>query len=482
VKGLHGWMRAIKGSKAAVLSTLLKELDRVTASDDSSGKQLADLILKDASLTSTVIRIANAVTFNPSGVPVTTVSRAILNIGFKHIRSLCLSIKVLEAVLKESPSPMLVAMLAKSLHGSNQAKALCPDLPPSQQEEVFVASLLGHLAELLVLGSTEDEVKVFINEIEESSTGIEKNRFAEKHLGVSFSRLSKTLMKQWRIDGLVNEVLSGADSESPLVEAVKLGDEISRAALLGWDSIEFKDIMARVAEFRKISIKDAQKAVLATADETAVMIAEYGKQLLVNHIPTSKRPYKPKKIKEVSVSKKLIEPDSDFQLNTLQQLSEIMIADFNINTVFKTILEGINKGVGLERVVLAIFDKTHNKISAKYVSGSGVDTWREKFVIPFQKSRTGFLFNMFERDEIIWRGSVESAEFGSFSTNNIQGITKQKIFFIAPLVAGKKRIGFIYADMGESSRELSLQHFEGFKRFIQQVRLALTVLASRQKK
>jgi len=474
-------MQAIKGSEAAVLSTLLKELDRVTASDDSSGKQLADLILKDASLTSTMIRIANAVAFNPSGVPVTTVSRAILNIGFKHIRSLCLSIKVLEAVLKESPSPMLVAMLAKSLHGSNQAKALCPDLPASQQEEVFVASLLGHLSELLVLGSTEDEVKLFINEVEESSTGTEKNRFAEKHLGVSFSRLSKTLMKQWRIDGLVNQVLSGAESESPLVEAVELGDEISRAALLGWDSIEFKDVMARVAKYRGISVADARKEVLDTADETAVMIAEYGKQLLVNHIPTSKRPYKPKKIKD-AVVKKLIEPDSDFQLNTLQQLSEIMIAEFNINAVFKTILDGINKGVGLERVALAIFDKSHNTISAKYVAGTGVDTWREKFVIPFQKSHSGFLYNLFEKDEIVWVGDKKYTEFTDLTTNNIQGITKQKNFFIAPLIADKKRIGFIYADMGESSRELSSQYFEGFKRFIQQVRLALTVLASRQKR
>ncbi|WP_156497575.1 HDOD domain-containing protein, partial [Oleiphilus sp. HI0043] len=95
MKGLHGWMRTLEKSEAAVLSTLIKELDQVTASDESSGAQLAEVILKDVSLTANIIRVANAVTFNPSNIAVTTVSRAVINIGFKNIRSICLSIKVL---------------------------------------------------------------------------------------------------------------------------------------------------------------------------------------------------------------------------------------------------------------------------------------------------------------------------------------------------------------------------------------------------
>ncbi len=137
MKGLHGWMRTLEKSEAAVLSNLLKELDQVTASEESSGAQLAEVILKDVSLTASVVRVANSVTFNPSNISVTTVSRAIINIGFKNIRSICLSIKVLEAVLQESPAPLLLAMLARSLHGANQAKALCKEFSQSQQEEVF---------------------------------------------------------------------------------------------------------------------------------------------------------------------------------------------------------------------------------------------------------------------------------------------------------------------------------------------------------
>ena len=94
MKGLNGWMRILESSQAAVLSTLLTELDRITAADDSSGMQLAEVILKDSSLTSNILRVSNSVFYNPSGVPVTTISRAVINIGFNNIRSECLSIKV----------------------------------------------------------------------------------------------------------------------------------------------------------------------------------------------------------------------------------------------------------------------------------------------------------------------------------------------------------------------------------------------------
>ena len=62
MKGLNGWMRLLEGSETAVLSTLIEELERITISDETSGAQLAEVILKDASLASSVIRIANSTT------------------------------------------------------------------------------------------------------------------------------------------------------------------------------------------------------------------------------------------------------------------------------------------------------------------------------------------------------------------------------------------------------------------------------------
>jgi len=483
MKGLNGWMRLLESSQSAVLSTLLKELDRITASDESSAIQLADVILKDASLTSSVIRIANSVRYNPSAQAVTTVSRAILNIGFKQIRSVCLSIKVLETVLKDSPSPVLVGMLAKTLHGATQAKSLCTDLPEYQQEEVFVASLLSHLSELLILGANEPEANELKKEINAKSSDQDKNRAAERILGVSVLRLSKTLMKQWRIEGIVHETLSLPDKPNVMVEAVLLGDEISRAALFGWDSPEFKEIVARVAEFKGSKVPEAKKLLMATADETAETILQYGQGILTEHIPTSQKGASSERKKTRSSDRDSVaaplSPNSDIQLKILQELTSSMVGDFNINTIFKSILTGINKGVGLEHAALAIFDKTHQKLIAKYVTGRGTEKWRERFVLKYAKNHSGFLYNLFKQDQSIWVGNSEFQAISQYLTPEYERITGTNLFFIAPLTAKGKKVGIIYADLGETNRALNQSYFDGFNHFVQQTKLALNVIASR---
>ncbi len=481
MKGLHGWMRALEDNETAILSTLLNELDRVTGSDDSSGEQLAKIILKDASLTSNIIRVANSVTFNPNNTTVTTVSRAVINIGFIHIRSLCLSIKVLEAVLKERSSPMLLSTLARSLHAASQAKALCSKMKPSQQEEVFVACLLSHLAELLVLGVNDAEVKLLCEDLEAHSTIQDKDRAAEKYLGVSLTRLAKTLLKQWRMSGLTLDVVTHSNLEEipRAIQAVRLGSEISRVSLLGWDSSEFKELTNDIAEFQNISVEAVKKSIMDMADQTSEMVMSFGKKVLSDYVPTSKKPAKSLPSKDENTSESL-QSDPQYQLQAIKQLADMMSADFNINSIFKVALSGLNKGVGLERIALAIFDKNHSKFIAKYVAGQGTDNWKSKFAVRFEKNQSGFLYQLFQRDQNVWVGGDQFREVSSYLGAEFLAITGQKSFFISPLQVDNKMIGFIYSDMGNTSQELSVAKFEGFHQFIQQVNLALSILAHKK--
>ena len=481
MKGLHGWMRALEDSEAAVLSTLLNELDRVTGSDDSSGEQLAKIILKDAHLTANIIRVANSVTFNPNNTPVTTVSRAVINIGFIHIRSLCLSIKVLEAVLKERSSPLLLSVLARSLHAAAQAKALCSKMKSSQQEEVFVACLVSHLAELLVLGVNDDEVKLLSDVLDAHSTYQDKDRAAEKYLGVSLTRLAKTLVKQWRMQGLILDVVtnSNPDEESKAMRAIHLGNEISRAALLGWDSPEFRDVVERAAEFQQLSPEEVKKSVMKMADLTSETIMSFGKKVLVDYIPTSRKAAKALPSKHDQALQQL-QPDTQVEKQALNQLSDMIRTDLNINNIFKVVLSGLNKGVGLERMVLAIFDKKESKYAAKYVAGFGTENWKDKFVVRFEKNQSGFLYQLFQKEQIVWVGGEQFREISSHVGSEFVGITGQKCFFIAPLQVDNKMIGFIYSDMGYTGQELNIKYFEGFHKFMEKINLALSILARKK--
>ena len=69
-KGLEAWLVRLENEGVVVLSGLIAELNKLTSSEDTSANQLAEVILKDASLTTQVLRVANTVHFNPSSGPV----------------------------------------------------------------------------------------------------------------------------------------------------------------------------------------------------------------------------------------------------------------------------------------------------------------------------------------------------------------------------------------------------------------------------
>lgn len=479
MKGLNGWIKLLEKSETAVLSGLLEELQRITDSDESSALQLGEVILKDSSLTSNIIKIANSAHFNPGSTPVTTISRAILNIGFKNIRSFCVSLKLLETILKESPSPLLVATLAKTFHAASQAKSLCDYLAPDAQEEVYVALMMSHLAELLVLSSNEEDARDWMVEIDAETDTQQKDRVAERTLGVGVTRLSRSLMKRWRIEGLVNEVLAISAQESRMLTAVKLGEEISRAAIIGWDSPEFEEVLKQVADFKGQSIPEVKRAIKETADQAAQTVEQYGKSILVGHIPTSKGAAVKKGKFSVDGKEDFMRPNEQVQLKILQSLTSMLTSEFDINNVFKLVLQGMNEGVGLERVTLAIFDKGQQSLQTKYAKGEGTENWKETFVLKYVRSHSGFLYNLFEKDQMVWVGNPDYRQISQYVTGEYKGLTGQENFFIVPLLAKGKRIGVIYADMGVSKRGLNDQYFAGFCHFAQQAKFALTLLAAR---
>lgn len=481
MKGLHGWLRLLENNETAVLSTLLNELDRVTRSDNSSGEQLAAIILKDPFLTSKIIRVANSVIFNPNELPITTVSRAVINIGFKNIRSMCLSIKMLESLLDESSSPLLLAMLARSLHAASQAKFLCQNLGEIEQEEVFVATLLCHLAELLVLGHKDEEVKSFAKALRADSTDQEKDRAAEKYLGVSLTRLAKTLIKQWRMQGLILQVVNAAgfETDSRVIEAVRLGNEISRAALLGWESAEFKAVTERVADFQGGNAEQLVKQIINTADTTAEMITSFGKKSLVDYVPTSRRAAKSLPLNNGTDGDSL-KNNMLFKQQTLNKLNEMLRSDFNINDVITLVLNGLNQGLGLERIALAILDKTHSRFLAKYTLGEATEAWKEKFVICYERSAYNFLYQLFQYEQDVWVGGEQFTAISKSLRGEFSSITSQPSFFVAPLKAEGKIIGFVYADMGCSHQTLSMNTFLDFNEFTQKAKIALGLLAKRK--
>ncbi|MBV1884738.1 MAG: HDOD domain-containing protein, partial [Gammaproteobacteria bacterium] len=146
-RGAQEWVDRLSEQEMPALATTVRRLRKLACQDDASVGQLVKVILKDPALTSNVIRIANSVHYNVSNTKTNTISRAIIIVGFEAIRSICITVKVIEALLGDAPNERLMNLVAQSFHAAMQAKTLAKKLGAEDQEEVFIAALLYHLGE-----------------------------------------------------------------------------------------------------------------------------------------------------------------------------------------------------------------------------------------------------------------------------------------------------------------------------------------------
>ena len=92
--GLSGWVQKLGESGMPVFAHTARDISLVSDSSDSGAAELSRVVLQDAAMTAKLLRVANSPIFNPMGLSISTVSRAVVVLGFQEVRSICLSIAV----------------------------------------------------------------------------------------------------------------------------------------------------------------------------------------------------------------------------------------------------------------------------------------------------------------------------------------------------------------------------------------------------
>lgn len=101
--GLQSWIDRLNQAELPALASVVQDLHRLSQAEKASVQQLADLLLRDASLTAKVLRVGNSVYYNPSQESIRTISRAIVLIGFDNVRLIGMSVSLIDSLLTRVP-------------------------------------------------------------------------------------------------------------------------------------------------------------------------------------------------------------------------------------------------------------------------------------------------------------------------------------------------------------------------------------------
>jgi HD-like signal output (HDOD) protein len=150
----------------ASLSRINNNLNRLTADASGSVSEIADVISRDLSLTTRLLRLVNSV-FSGLSIRVTSIEEAIFYLGLKEIRQLAMTTQVIDDIQAMSGDAQVdldinwidfwrhsigVAILSKEL--STLASTA------SDTDEFYIAGLLKDIGKLLMYRDFPDELRL----------------------------------------------------------------------------------------------------------------------------------------------------------------------------------------------------------------------------------------------------------------------------------------------------------------------------------
>lgn len=463
--GLDAWLHRLSDAELPALASVARNLQQLADNHmQVTVQQMAGVLLHDAALTSKVLRIANSVYYNPSQEPIRTLTRAIVLIGFENVRQIALSVGLIDTLLSKSTREQLVHLLAQSFHAAVQARNIAGYMLSRHQEEVFVTALLYHLGELAFWGCVGKQADEFADALTEQ--GADPEQVARAQLGFTFRQLSSALVRSWGLGDSASPSLSNSGQAETANRAMLLGVRISEIAPDGWDSEAMQKLVKEVAQITGISTEDAFQQVLSSADEAVDVARTYGASKLCDLIPSTD----PEQIRAQQELRRarLLQPDLTLLQHGLQELGHLATLHPDIHVVFDTLMKGLHHGAGLERVMVALLADNQANFRARRVIGEKTDGWLQEFALPAEPQSPTHIFSYALRNrDALWMGVPATLGLQDLITPTLKPWIGSGMFFIAPLFAGKRDVGVIYADNRVSGRALKNEQFMAFQRYAQ---------------
>ena len=180
------------------LGASISRIIQTASSDDEALSKLASFVLSDASLTQKVLHLANTVYFRAgSQIAVTTVSRAILILGFETVKTCALALLLVEKLSNPDQAQQVRRELLRGLVASCAGREMIQRTSYQDAEEAIVVALFKNLGQILV--ATHDYVLYEeIHTLAEQNNSTE-NQAALKLLGFDYYTLTCQVMSQWAL-------------------------------------------------------------------------------------------------------------------------------------------------------------------------------------------------------------------------------------------------------------------------------------------
>jgi HD-like signal output (HDOD) protein len=216
--------------KLPPLPLVAQRLAALTQQDTSSANDITQVLSSDQALASKVLKLANSSFYGMSG-KVSTISRAVVILGFSAIRNMALGLGLAQAIKQSASEESLADFWSHALYVGAACRTLARASDHSDPEEVFVAGLLHDLGRLILdmvqPGYAQSLVQIPSDQYLQAETEL---------VGLAHTRTGQQAARHWHLPERLGSVMrfhhhpsQWRNDETGLTASVMLGDLIARS-------------------------------------------------------------------------------------------------------------------------------------------------------------------------------------------------------------------------------------------------------------
>ncbi|MCO5098883.1 MAG: HDOD domain-containing protein [Rhodocyclaceae bacterium] len=477
------------------LSEAISTINRLAASDKESIASLSNTILKDVALTNKLMRLVNSAYYSQAGGggAISTISRAVMILGFGTVRSIATSLVLMEHLQNQGHAQQLREEFVRAIMSGILARDMARKGMVKDFEEAFICAMFHNLGRMLAYYYFPDETAEIRKQL--AQQGGSETAASARVLGISYEELGIGVARSWGFpDAMVGSlrglpegpvkkpanngerlrVLSGLSDQLcsvfEQVPAERHKDELQKICQRFGSSIPFdgeqlqsamKRSLDEVASYTAAVRLNLQQSALgrqvgawigkgtevgpedSPADASASIPGNLAKTVAMA-APESDESSQASAGKTEPIAPSL--EDVQNILNAgIQDITRSLVEDFALADILRIIVETMYRGIGFQHVLLCIKDARNNGMAAKFGFGPDIEEIIRRFRFPLGGRKDIFDVAL-SRGADILISDIRDPKISAHIPEWFRKAMAAETFILFPLVIKGTPVGLIYAD------------------------------------
>ena len=401
------------------LSESVSAINKIANSETESINKLSSSILKDFALTNKILRLVNSAYFRPAGGGnISTVSRAVIVLGFESVRNIAITVLLFEHLQNKANAQQLKEDFLRANLAGILAKDIGAAAKMRDLEQTFICSLFHSLGRLLAQYYFPDESEEIRRVIEQKTCS--EDAASLQVLGISFEDMGIAVARQWGFPPLIvssmrclpaGHVKKAVVPEDRLRLLAGMANELCTVIAQATPEArerQLKRTMARFSDAVGLDQKEVQQTVQRAVEEVAdfariihlnLQQTTFGKQMrqFARSNGAPEQADDPDTMAgtvlgdcdPLAGEEGLAGDDGERQVDAqsvltagIQDISNTLVDGFKLNDILRIILETMYRAMGFKRVVLCIRDAKSGTMQGRFGFGPEANEVARAFRFP----------------------------------------------------------------------------------------------------